>query len=128
MIVLDTHAWIWWASNSKKLSVRAKQSIDEADELGVSAISCWETAMLVQKRRLELDREVLLWLRQALALPRVTLIPLTAEIAVIAANLPKSFHGDPADRILVGSTLAHKAKLVTKDRRIRSFGEIRTMW
>lgn len=38
MIVLDTHAWIWWLSNPRKLSARARHAIDETKGLGVCAL------------------------------------------------------------------------------------------
>ena len=40
MIVLDTHAWVWWATESKQLSVRARRAIAESDEIGISVIFC----------------------------------------------------------------------------------------
>jgi PIN domain nuclease of toxin-antitoxin system len=82
LILLDTHVWVWWAAEPKKLSARARKAVESIDEIGVSAISPWEVAMLVSKGRLELDRDVLLWIRQALALPKVSLVPLSPEIAV----------------------------------------------
>jgi PIN domain nuclease of toxin-antitoxin system len=47
MILLDTHAWIWWVTESMHLSKQAAQAIAQADRLGVHIISCWEVAMLV---------------------------------------------------------------------------------
>ena len=128
MILLDTHAWVWWAAEPKKLSIRARQAIEGADEISVSAISPWEVAMLVSKARLELDRDVLLWLRQALALPRVSLIPLSPEIAVTSTTLGPGFPGDPADRILAATALRLRAPLVTRDRGLRSVKSLRTIW
>ena len=84
MIVLDTHAWIWWTASPARLSNRARARIDAAAELGVCAISVWELGILVARGRLVLDRDVLVWARQALAIPRVALLPLTPEIAVAA--------------------------------------------
>jgi PIN domain nuclease of toxin-antitoxin system len=57
LILLDTHAWVWWNAAPNQLSARARQSIDSSDGIGVSAIRCWEIAMLVAKPRLELDRD-----------------------------------------------------------------------
>ena len=128
MIVLDTHAWVWWAAEPRRLSLRAKRAIDEADGIGVSAISAWEVAMLVAKGRLELDRDVLVWIRQALALPRVTLVPLSPEIAVASTALDPGFPGDPADRILAAMALRHRAPLVTRDKGLRSVNSLRTIW
>ena len=127
MIVLDTHAWIWWAAESTKLSKPARTQIEAANRIGVPAISCWELAMLVAKNRLDLDREVLLWMRQALALPRVELIALSPEIATTAATL-SDFHGDPADRLIVATSLTLEATLVTRDRLIRDWPGVRTAW
>jgi PIN domain nuclease of toxin-antitoxin system len=128
LIVLDTHAWIWWAAEPSKLSARARAAAETADELGVSAISPWEVATLIAKKRLELDRDVLAWIRQALALPRVSLLPLTPEIAVASTRLPAEFPGDPADRILVSTARQHGVPLVSKDARFRSLSDVKTVW
>jgi PIN domain nuclease of toxin-antitoxin system len=128
LIVLDTHVWIWWISAPRKLSLHARRAIDEAKELAVSAISLWEVAMLVAKSRLELDRDVGLWMRQALAAPRIGLAPLSVEIAVRSTTLGHDFHGDPADRLIVATALELNAALVTKDDRLRSWNGILTVW
>jgi PIN domain nuclease of toxin-antitoxin system len=128
VIVLDTHVWIWWISAPRKLSLRARRAIDEARELAVSAISLWEVAMLVAKSRLELDRDVGLWMRQALAAPRVSLASLSPEIAARSTKLGRDFHGDPADRLIVATALELNAALVTKDDRLRSFERVVTVW
>jgi PIN domain nuclease of toxin-antitoxin system len=127
VIVLDTHAWIWWTADPDRLSPRARRAIEQSTEIGIAAISGWEVAMLVQKGRLEFDRDVLLWVQQALAQPRCTLCHLTPEIAVASAQL-KDFAGDPADRIIVATTLACRAQLVTKDRALRLDKRVVTIW
>jgi PIN domain nuclease of toxin-antitoxin system len=126
-LLLDTHAWIWWASESPKLSRRARTAAAKAARLGVSAISCWEVAMLVKKGRLELDRDVETWISQALALPRVELVAISPAIAVAAASFDR-FHGDPADRLIAASALAEGARLVTRDEGIRGAGVVDCLW
>ncbi len=128
MILLDTHVWVWWAAEPKKLSARARKAIESTAEIGVSSISPWEVAMLVSKGRLELDRDTLTWVRQALALPGVTLIPLAPEIAVASAELGPDFPGDPADRILAATALRLRVPLVTRDRRLRAVKSLQTVW
>jgi PIN domain nuclease of toxin-antitoxin system len=129
VILLDTHAWIWWAAETpRRLSARARRAIAESPSVGVSAISTWEVAMLVAKGRLELDRDVLVWIRQALALPRVTLVPLTPEIAVRSTRLGDGFPGDPADRILVATARELGAALVTRDETLRRAEGVRIVW
>lgn len=128
MILLDTHAWIWWASQSANLSTTARQSIDAEAEVGVAAISCWEVAMLVDKGRLKLDRDVGLWVDQAVALPHVVLLALTPQIAVASVRLPSGFQGDPADRMIVATAKQQGVPLVTKDERIQRCGLVTTIW
>jgi PIN domain nuclease of toxin-antitoxin system len=108
--------------------MRARRAIDEAKDLAVSAISLWEVAMLVAKSRLELDRDVGLWMRQALAAPRIRLAPLSVEIAVRSTALGRDFQGDPADRLIAATALELDAALVTKDDRMRSWKRIVTVW
>lgn len=90
MIVLDTHAWIWWINESDKLSDKAKIAIQQSDS-GVSAISCWEVAMLVSKERLGFSVDVQEWIEIALKRPMVKLLPITPEIAVRSTRLIRQF-------------------------------------
>ena len=128
MIVLDTHAWIWWVAESKQLSAAARKAITNADTIGIHPISCWEIAMLVEKNRLVLNCDVEQWVATALRMRGVTVVDLTSTAAVLAARLPGVFHGDPADRLIVASCLNLKVPLVTKDTHIRRWRRIETIW
>lgn len=128
MTLLDTHAWLWWVAGSPRLSKRAAKAIDSSPAIGVSAISCWEVAMLVAKGRLVLDRDPEVWIESALKLPRVQLIPLSPRIAVRSTRLSGPGLSDPADCILVATALEFGCLLVTKDERVRGFSAVRTAW
>ena len=129
MIVLDTHVWIWWVSEPEKLSAEAKSAIEYAESGGICPISCWEISTKVAQGKLELDREVGLWVRHALARPALQLLDLTADIAVMAGQLGLAgFHGDPADRLIAATALCHGTQLVTKDQMIRDFPGVQTIW
>jgi PIN domain nuclease of toxin-antitoxin system len=128
MIILDTHAWIWWANESGQLPEAARRFIDQADRIGVPAICCWELAMLVVKERIGLNMDVEVWIDLALQRPGVELLPLTPEIAVLSTRLPGEFHGDPADRLIVASSLARNAPLVTRDEKITDWGFVSVHW
>ena len=56
MIVVDTHIWIWWVHQDDRLIPQVKDFITqhETRRIGVSAISCWEVAKLVERGRLRL--------------------------------------------------------------------------
>jgi len=128
VIVLDTHAFVWWAAKSSKLSAVARRSVDASARRGIPAISLWEIAMLAERRRLVLDRDVQDWLSDALALDGVELLPLTTDIAVRSTRLGRGAPADPADQIIVATALVHGAPLVTRDERIRGFGGVTTLW
>lgn len=127
MMVLDTHAWIWMAAESQEISDSLRRRL-KIEELGVSAISCWEVAMLVTKRRLAFSSDVQDWIEAALQRPRLRLLPLDPKIMVLSTRLPGNFHEDPADRMIVATCLHHRATLVTRDQRITDWGYIRTVW
>jgi PIN domain nuclease of toxin-antitoxin system len=82
----------------------------------VSAITPWEIALLASKKRIDVHRDVLEWVRAALARPGVALVALDPEIAVASTRLPFEMHSDPADRILVATARHLGATLVTADR------------
>lgn len=128
MILLDTHAWIWWVDESPALPMAARRSIDNADVIGIPAICCWELAMLVSKQRLRLNMDVDAWMDVALTRPKVQLVPLTPAIAVLSTRLPGEFHGDPADRLIVASSLSLKFPLVTRDEKITDWGFVTVCW
>lgn len=128
MIILDTHAWIWWTTDSSNLSEKASKAIKNASSIGIPAICCWEIAMLAAKKRIGLSMDVQVWIDLALQKNRVQIVPLSPEIAVLSSRLPGEFHGDPADRLIVATSLALKAPLVSKDCKISSCGFVRTIW
>ena len=69
------------------------------------------------------------WMRQALAHPRATVLDVTAEIAVLAGErAPGEFHGDAADRLIAATALVHHLPLVTKDERLHGFERLRVVW
>ncbi len=128
MIVLDTHAWVWWAVSSPSLTKRAARAIHSARTVYISAISCWEVAMLVAKGRLVFDRDVEVWMELALRLPGIQLVHLSPRIAVRSARLEEDFLGDPADRIIVATALEYGYAIVSKDQRIRRYRPVRVIW
>lgn len=128
MIVLDTHAWLWWVSDPTKLGRAGRREIQRASRIGVPVICALEVAVSSVRGRLSLDRPPLEWLQAALALPRVEALALTPAIAVRAAELPASFPGDPADRLITASAMLHSAMLITRDERIQAFEGVRCVW
>lgn len=120
-LLLDTHVWIWLVNGDATLGPRSQAALTAASVQGrllVSAISVWELGRLEAKGRISLSQPCLQWVQQALSLPGIVLAPLTPEIAVESSRLPGSFHGDPADRILVATARVTGAAIATRDQRI----------
>lgn len=126
MILLDTHIWIWWADESEKLSNRHREAIESNREsgLGVSAISCWEVAKLVEYRRLELSINLKEWMKEALRLPGIQLIELTPQIVIESTQLPGEFHNDPADQMIVATARVYEMAVATEDRKIHNYQHV----
>lgn len=131
MIVLDTHAWLWWLSNPEKLSPAAAQAISSGvrdQGIIISSISSWEIAMLVARGRLELAADHRDWIGKTEGLPFVHFVPVDNIIALRAVDLPGDFHSDPADRIIVATAMTMALPLVTRDDRIRNYQHLQTIW
>ena len=131
MIVLDTHAWVWWASDPDQLSPQAREAVDEAVAAGglhISAISVWELTMLADRGRLRLTMDIKDWVNYCESLPFIRFVPVNNAIAMKAVRLPQPLHPDPADRIIIATALTVGARLVTKDERIRSYPYVATVW
>jgi PIN domain nuclease of toxin-antitoxin system len=127
VIVLDTHIWVWWVHGDARLSERQIRWLGENESrgLGVSVISCWEVAKLVEYKRLILPCPVADWFDQALAYPGVRLLDLTPRIAVESTQLPDGFHGDPADQLIVATARVYDSALLTADSKILSYPHVK---
>jgi PIN domain nuclease of toxin-antitoxin system len=129
--LLDTHAWVWWVTEDRRLSPAARRAIERSQrggELSLSLISVWEIAKKVEKAQLVLDRPVEQWLELAVARPGLNLVELTRPILVESCMLPPPFHGDPADQMIVATARDRSAVIVTKDERIRRYAHVRSVW
>lgn len=126
MVVLDTHAALWWVGAPKHLGRKAAAHVQTADRLGIPSIVFWEIALLVRKGRIDLGVTPDRWMESVCKIPRVQPLPLLPEIAVRADSL--DMHADPADRFIVATALYHAAPLLTKDRLLRLLRFVETVW
>ena len=129
MIVLDTHIWVWWVHGDPRLREGQRAAIYDAekDEIGVSIISCWEIAKLVEYDRISLPQTPRNWLNRALDYPGVTLLELTPDIVIDATSLPGSFHRDPADQLIVATARTYSVPLITSDSKLLSYPHVETI-
>ncbi len=133
MIVLDTHALIWWVNGDPYLSGHARAAVEaeQVDETGailVSAISAWEIGMLVARDRLTLTMSVDHWLATVERIDGVRFVPVDNQAGLESTRLPGDFHKDPADRMIVALARCLNAPLITADDKIRTYQHVQTIW
>ena len=121
-VLLDTHIWVWWLTPGSPRSRAERNALDakaERRELFLSAISLWEIQVLHAKRRFELPFPFAEWLARAADDRMISVLPLSVDVVFALDTLPASFHGDPADRLIVATARAHALPLATHDATIR---------
>ena len=121
-VLLDTHVWVWWLTARSPLPARERDALDALAgrrDLCLSAISLWEAQMLHSKARLEIPLAFADWLEQAADERMLTVLPLDTAVVLALESLPRSFHGDPADRLIVATARSRRMPLATHDAAIR---------
>jgi PIN domain nuclease of toxin-antitoxin system len=127
-LLLDTHVWIWMAAQKKKsLSTKSKMMIQKTDQIWISAISCWELAKLIEKKRIGLSIPTITWIRRSLNEYRINVADLSPEIAAESTQL-KGFHQDPADQIIVATSRVLGMPLLTSDSKILEYDGAESIW
>jgi PIN domain nuclease of toxin-antitoxin system len=125
--LLDTHVWLWAHEAHEKFGRKTQNILTSSDdERLVSAISTFEIARLIDKRRLILRQPFTAWKTQSLHDLVASAIDVTHEIAWEAYNLPGAFHQDPADRILIATARLHNLVLLTADDAILRYRHVTT--
>lgn len=125
LVLLDTHVWVWLLNGDTRLSPKARAAVTRSlseEAVLLSAISPWEVAMLVNKGRLALDRDVGEWIQIATTLSGIRIEPISPEIAVASTRLPGQIHNDPADRLIAATARHLAATLITDDQLLLEYG------
>ncbi len=129
MILLDTHIWVWWVHNDERLPGALREHIqkNEDEGLGVSVISCWEVAKLVEIKKLILHCPIDEWMDTALNYPNIQLLELIPQIAIESTRLPGEFHRDPADQLIVATARIYDYPLLTVDGKILNYPHVKAV-
>ena len=129
VILLDTHAFIWFVDNPSMLNKKTLSLIDSNINTGrvfVSCISTWEILTLAEKGRIEFSIPADVWIERCEKTDLFQFIPIDNTICRISTSL--GLHGDPADRFIAATSVYLGATLITKDRKLRQSKKVKTIW
>ena len=128
MILLDTHALVWLASDPDRLSDAARACIRaNPASLHISVVSAWEMSLLIKRGRLTLPLPPEEFLTRAIAHHGLIELPLTRQVAQASVSLP-DLHNDPFDRVLIAECHARALSLISCDTVIPRYPGIRVVW
>lgn len=123
--LLDTCALIWLGMGGGDLSADARRRIAVASALHYSSISVWEIARLIKDGKVIIPNDAEGFVADLKELYGLAAIPPADGIMLHAAQLP-DFHKDPADRIIIATSLAYDLTVVTGDDKFPQYG-VRTI-
>lgn len=120
-LLLDTHVFLWYITNDRRLSQDVARAITEAaNDVYLSVVSVWETLVKYQLGRLSLPSPADEYLQNRREQHGIVGLALEIAAASRLLELP-AHHGDPFDRMLVCQAIHHDLTLVTSDAQISKY-------
>jgi len=125
--LLDTHALLWWLSDSPELTKPARRAIaDTRNTVTVSAASAWEIATKVRLGRLPTAVELAADFRGQMEREGFQLLPVSVDHAIRGGLLPGP-HKDPFDRMLIAQAQAEHVPIISRETGFDNYG-VRRIW
>jgi PIN domain nuclease of toxin-antitoxin system len=126
-LLLDTHAFLWWVDDNRRLSRKARSAIASREHTCyLSLASVWEMAIKASMDRLSLPSGVDRFVSEQLAANEFEALPIDLRHSGEVARLP-FHHRDPFDRLLVAQALSEELTIVSADPVFGKYG-VRRVW
>ncbi len=120
-LLLDTQIFLWWLADSRKLGKPARELIEGADEVYVSAASIVECEFKIEAGLLEADPQELV---RGIAASGFKELPVRARPAAAAASLKPAPGADGFDRLLVSQAMAEPLRFLTANEVLKQYSEL----
>ena len=128
MILFDTHAVVWLASDQDRLTEKGKELIrGNAGQLYLSVVSAWEISLLYKRRRLHLPMEPEKYVDRLVKQHGLKKVPLERKVVQLSVRLP-DIHNDPFDRVLIALSQENGWLLLSKDEVISKYPSVQVVW
>lgn len=125
--LLDTHGFLWWATNSAQLSRTAREAVaDPRNEILASAASAWEIATKQRQGKLAGVPLASHRFNELVLLDGFSHLAVDHRHAVHAGAFDVD-HRDPFDRLLAAQSALERCALVTLDPAFALF-DTATVW
>jgi PIN domain nuclease of toxin-antitoxin system len=131
MITVDTHIIIWDVLKPDLITQNAKKAINRAkmsDGIIFCEISLWEIAMLIKKKRIEIEISYIEFIELVCITNNYYFQGITPEIAELSTNLSTTINLDPADRLIAATSIIKSAPLITADTNLQKSESLSTIW
>lgn len=126
-LLLDTHTFIWWNSNSSKLSKRALELCSNRNNnLFLSLVSIWEITIKSQLGKLSLNESLTEIIEKQQKVNNLQILPIDLNHILALHDLPLH-HRDPFDRLLISQAILENATLISRDS-VFQYYSVRLEW
>ena len=126
-LLLDTHTFIWFVTDSPRLSVIAKTLIeDEYNGKLLSIASVWEMAIKHSIGKLSFELPFMVFIEQQISQNSISLLDISIAHLDVVASLPLH-HRDPFDRLIIAQAMIEQIPVVGTDR-IFDLYPIQRLW
>ena len=125
--LLDTHAFLWFVMDDKRISTHAQSIIkDSKNEIFFSSASAWELAIKVKLNRLKIKGNLEPFIVEQLSTNNIVPLSITIYHSLYTEQLPQ-IHKDPFDRMIIAQSVVENLQLISTDKDIRKY-KVATVW
>ena len=114
-LLLDTHAFIWYTTDSSRLTATGRSLIDNGEnDILLSTARVWEMAIKHTIGRLTFSMPFMEFIKQQIAVNRIDILEITFDHIEVVASLPLH-HRDPFDRLIIAQSMAQQIPILSVD-------------